>query len=256
MLIDAHCHLDFAAFDPDREAVIDAARRAGVEHFIVPGTTRERWQPVLALGERAEFSVCAGLHPYFIDQHQASDLAELDSLIGGHPDIVAVGECGIDGRFEDTLEAQWRYFDTQLALAKQHELPVVVHCVKANDSVAKRLRQRALAHTGLIHAFSGSYEQARKFIDLGYLLGLGGAATYSRAKRLHRVIRALPDDSFVLETDSPDMPLSGYQGQRNEPCRVSEVCDTVAALRDQTVEQVAACSSANARRLFRLPLEN
>ncbi|MGM0542390.1 MAG: TatD family hydrolase [Pseudomonadota bacterium] len=256
MLIDAHCHLDFAAFNPDREAVIDAAKRAGVEHFIVPGTTREQWRQVLALGERAAFSVCAGLHPYFIDQHQLSDLTELDILLGEQPEIVAVGECGIDGRFEDTLEAQWRYFEAQLTLAKQHELPVVVHCVKANDSVAERLRQLALAHTGLIHAFSGSYEQARKFIDLGYLLGLGGAATYSRAKRLHRVIRALPDDSFVLETDSPDMPLSGYQGQRNEPCRVSEVCDTVAALRDQTVEQVAACSSANARRLFRLPLEN
>jgi len=256
MLIDAHCHLDFAAFDPDREAVIDAARRVGVEHFIVPGATRERWGHVLTLGERAAFSVCAGLHPYFIDQHQTSDLTELDSLLGEQSKIVAVGECGIDGRFDDTLEAQWRYFDVQLTLAKQHELPVVVHCVKANDSVAKRLRQRALSRTGLIHAFSGSYEQAKKFIDLGYVLGLGGAATYSRAKRLHRVIRALPDDSYVLETDSPDMPLSGYQGQRNEPCRVSEVCDTIAALRDQTVEQVAACSSANARRLFRLPLEN
>ncbi|SDN09568.1 TatD family hydrolase [Vreelandella arcis] len=252
MLIDAHCHLDFAAFDQDRDAVIETAKRVGVEHFIVPGTTRQRWQQVLALGQRAEISVCAGLHPYFIADHRESDLTELDDLLNEHPEIVAVGECGIDARFGDTLPAQWDYFDAQCALAKQHALPVVVHCVKANDTVAKRLRQRGLASAGLIHAFAGSYEQAIKFVELGYVLGLGGAATYPRAKRLHRVIKALPDDSFVLETDSPDMPLSGYQGLRNEPCRVSEVCRVVAALRDQTSEHVAACSRANTLRMFRL----
>ncbi|KPQ18918.1 MULTISPECIES: TatD family hydrolase [unclassified Halomonas] len=254
MLIDAHCHLDFAAFDPDRDAVIEAARGVGVKHFIVPGTTRARWQSVLALGQcRADISVCAGLHPYFIAEHREQDINQLDSVLSEHPELVAVGECGIDGRFDDTLAAQWDYFDAQLTLAKQHGLPIVVHCVKANDTVAKRLRQRALARAGLIHAFAGSYEQAKKFVDLGYVLGLGGAATYRRAKRLQRVIKALPDDSFVLETDSPDMPLSGYQGQRNEPCRVSDVCKVVAGLRGQTCEHVAAISSANAARMFRLP---
>lgn len=254
MLIDAHCHLDFAEFDPDRDAVMAAARRVGVKHFIVPGTTSARWQAVLALGrQHHDVSVCAGLHPYFMDEHRDQDLARLECLLNERSELVAVGECGIDARFDATLDAQWAYFDAQLTLAKQHALPVVVHCVKANDTVAKRLRQRTLSSAGLIHAFAGSYEQARKFVDLGYVLGLGGAATYQRAKRLHRVIRALPDDSFVLETDSPDMSLSGYQGQRNEPCRVSDVCDVVATLRGQTREHVAAVSSANAARLFRLP---
>ncbi|MCO7245172.1 TatD family hydrolase [Halomonas sp. Mc5H-6] len=254
MLIDAHCHLDFTEFDPDRDAVMAAARGVGVKHFIVPGTTCARWQAVLALGEQhQDVSVCAGLHPYFMDEHRDQDLARLACLLNERSELVAVGECGIDARFDATLDAQWAYFDAQLTLAKQHALPVVVHCVKANDTVAKRLRQRTLSRAGLIHAFAGSYEQARKFVDLGYVLGLGGAASYQRAKRLHRVIRALPDDSFVLETDSPDMPLSGYQGQRNEPCRVSDVCDVVATLRGQTREHVAAISSANAARLFRLP---
>lgn len=162
MLIDAHCHLDFAAFDPDRDAVIEAARGVGVKHFIVPGTTRARWQSVLALGQcRADISVCAGLHPYFIAEHREQDINQLDSVLSEHPELVAVGECGIDGRFDDTLAAQWDYFDAQLTLAKQHGLPIVVHCVKANDTVAKRLRQRALARAGLIHAFAGSYEQAK-----------------------------------------------------------------------------------------------
>ncbi|TVU89310.1 TatD family hydrolase [Vreelandella titanicae] len=252
MLVDAHCHLDFAQFDKDRTEVFESAKAVGVAHFVVPGTTRSRWQQVLALGARADTSVCLGLHPYFVDQHQEADIAALDNLLNEHPKVVAVGECGIDGRFTDTLEAQWHYFDAQLKLAKQHALPVVVHCVHANDKVAKRLRQLGLPKAGLIHAFSGSIEQATKFLDLGFKLGLGGAVTYERAKRLRRTAAALPDEAFVLETDSPDMPLSGYQGVRNEPCRVAEVCDIVATLRGQTVEQVAAQSSETAATLFGL----
>ena len=253
MLIDAHCHLDFSEFDHDRTEVFEAAKAVGVARFVVPGTTRARWQQVLALGERDDTSVCLGLHPYFMQQHQEADIEALDQALSEHPEAVGLGECGIDGRFSDTLDAQWHYFDAQLRLAKHHSLPVVVHCVHANDKVAKRLRQLALPQAGLIHAFSGSIEQATKFLDLGFKLGLGGAVTYARAKRLQRTVKALPDDAFVLETDSPDMPLSGHQGKRNEPCRVAKVCDMVAALRGQTAEQVAAISSHNATTLFGLP---
>ncbi|MGQ7263056.1 TatD family hydrolase [Vreelandella sp. V005] len=253
MLIDAHCHLDFSQFDPDRAEVFESAKAAGVARFVVPGTTRTRWQHVLALGERGDTAVCLGLHPYFIQQHQEADIEALDQTLSKHPEVVALGECGIDGRFSDTLDAQWHYFDAQLKLAKHHSLPVVVHCVHANDKVAKRLRQLALPQAGLIHAFSGSLEQAEKFLDLGFKLGLGGAVTYERAKRLQRTVKALPDDAFVLETDSPDMPLSGYQGRRNEPCRVAQVCQIVATLRGQTEEQVARLSSHTATTLFGLP---
>ena len=192
MLIDAHCHLDFTQFDDDRSEVFEAAKAVGVGHFIVPGTTRDRWQHVLTLGGREATSVCLGLHPYFIDQHQESDVEALDQQLSEHPELVALGECGIDARFTDTLDAQWRYFDAQLKLAKRHSLPVVVHCVHANDKVAKRLRQLELPQAGLIHAFSGSIEQATKFLDLGFKLGLGGAVTYERAKRLQRTVEALP----------------------------------------------------------------
>lgn len=252
MLVDAHCHLDFAQFDHDRQGVFEAAKAVGVSHFVVPGTTRSCWQQVLALAERADTSVCLGLHPYFVLQHQEADIAALDHMLAQYPDVVAVGECGIDGRFTDTLEAQWHYFDAQLKLAKHHALPVVVHCVRANDHVAKRLRQLALPKAGLIHAFSGSIEQATKFLDLGFKLGLGGAVTYERAKRLQRTVKALPDNAFVLETDSPDMPLSGYQGMRNEPRRVKQICTAVAKLRGQPEDHVAAQSSATATQLFGL----
>ncbi|WP_445012095.1 TatD family hydrolase [Vreelandella stevensii] len=257
MLIDAHCHLDAAEFDEDRKAVIAAARAVGVTGFIVAATVRQRWQDVLALGESDGVSICLGLHPYFIAQHHADDLAALEALVKQQlacPEtaLVAMGECGIDGRFSESLSQQWEYFDAQLGIASRCQLPPVVHCVKANDAVAKRLHQRSLARPGMIHAFAGSYQQAARFLDAGFVLGLGGAVTYARAQRLHRVVAKLPDDGFVLETDSPDMPLSGFQGQRNEPSRVKHVAEQVAKLRQQSLEHVAALSSANAARIFGL----
>nr|CDQ36105.1 putative deoxyribonuclease YjjV [Virgibacillus halodenitrificans] len=250
-LIDAHCHLDFDAFDEDRDAVLARAAKAGVEHYIVPGTTRERWPRVVDLGRRSEISVCYGLHPYFLSAHASGDIDALEAQLDAHPETVAVGECGIDMRLGD-LDRQWQLFNAQLRIAKQRRLPVVIHCVQANDQVTKRLRQLALPAGGLIHAFSGSPEQARGFLELGFVVGIGGASTYDRAQRLRRAIRSLPNDGYVLETDSPDMPLSGEQGQRNEPSRIHAVCDTVAELREASYAAVAMQSTATARCLFKL----
>lgn len=254
MLIDAHCHLDFEAFDDDREAMFERAHDAGVGHFVVPGTTRERWPAVIDVARRDDVSLSFGLHPYFMHEHGEGDLEALEGMLDAHPEAVALGECGIDARFEETLAAQWALFEAQLHIAKVRDMPVVVHCVHANDKVAKRLRQLDLPAGGLMHAFAGSPEQAARFLDLGFMLGLGGATTYERAKRLHRMVEALPDDGYVLETDSPDMPLAGFQGQRNEPARIQRVCERIAELRGQSAAQVADCSTANARRLFGLML--
>ncbi|MBZ9556865.1 MULTISPECIES: TatD family hydrolase [unclassified Modicisalibacter] len=252
MLIDAHCHLDFSAFDDDREAVFARAREAGVGHFVVPGTTRAAWGAVLALGRRDDVSVCLGLHPYFMDRHGEADVEALARSLDAHPEVVALGECGIDARFADSLDAQWRLFDAQVRLAKARRLPLVIHCVQCNDTLTKRLRQLAPPAGGLIHAFSGSPEQARAFLDLGFVLGLGGATTFPRAKRLHRAVAALPDEGYLLETDSPAMPLCGFQGQRNEPARIADIAERVAGLRGQTVAAIAEHSTTNARRLFGL----
>ncbi|WP_110665229.1 TatD family hydrolase [Salinicola halophilus] len=249
-LFDAHCHLDFPEFDHDREAVFARARQAGVRRFMVPGTTRARWPDVTSLAEREGVVVSLGLHPYFLDEHGADDLEALERALANDSRIVGIGECGIDARFEQTLDRQWVIFEAQLQLAKRFRLPVVVHCVHADDTVAKRLRELALPAGGLVHAFGGSPQQARRFIDLGYTLGIGGSVTYSRAQRLHRSVASLPDDAFVLETDSPDMPLSGHQGSRNEPCRLAAVCERVAELRGQNPAEVARHTARNARRLF------
>jgi TatD DNase family protein len=244
----SHC----LAADGERRRRQAEARAAGVGHFVVPGTIRRRWDGVLALGARADVNVCLGLHPYFMDDHREGDIDALAAALEHHPEAVAVGECGIDARFEATLDAQWALFDAQARIAKERDLPLVIHCVRANDRLAKRLRQLAPSAGGLIHAFAGSPQQAQAFLDVGFVVGLGGALTHERAKRLHRSVAALPDDGYVLETDSPDMPTAGHRGERNEPARVAEVGRRVAELRSQSVERVAADSSATARRLFGL----
>lgn len=255
MLVDAHCHLDFSAFNDDRDAMFSRAREAGVGHFMVPGTTRERWPDVLALNSRSEVSISLGLHPNFMEEHEEGDVEALGALLDDHPEVTALGECGIDARFEESLDAQWRLFNAQLRLAKTRRLPVVIHCVHANDKVSKRLRELDLPAGGLIHAFAGSPDQAWKFLDLGFVVGLGGAVTYERAQRLWRAVRRLPEDGFVLETDSPDMPLCGYQGQRNEPARITQVRDVVAKLRGTTPDAIAEQSTATAQRVFGLELD-
>ncbi|MGS2743687.1 TatD family hydrolase [Halomonas sp. LS-001] len=254
MLIDAHCHLDFADFDTDRDQVFERAQAVGVKHFVVPGTTRARWRQVQALGQRDNVSIGLGLHPYFMQMHADEDIQALEQALDvSTTQVVAVGECGIDARLRDTLEQQWRFFDAQLRLAKAYSLPVIIHCVHANDQVAKRLRQLALPKGGMIHGFAGSPEQAQAFNALGFVVGLGGTLTYSRARRVQRAVKSLPDDGFVLETDSPDMPLQGQQGERNEPANVAKICRQVAALRNQSEAQVEALSTRAAVKLFKLP---
>ncbi|RKR06154.1 TatD DNase family protein [Kushneria sinocarnis] len=247
---DAHCHLDFDSFAADREAVFERARDEGIGRFIVPGTRRSRLEAVLALKRFAGVSTCLGLHPYFLDEHDdEADLAVLEQALTSRS-VVGLGECGVDARLDD-LPRQWRLFDAQLKLARRLELPVVVHCVQLNDEVGKRLKQLALPARGLIHAFSGSLQQAQRFIELGYLLGIGGAVTHDRARKLKRVVAELPADSFVLETDAPDMAPQGVSG-RNEPACMSRVIAEVARLRGVSRETLAATTSANAECLFRL----
>lgn len=254
MLIDAHCHLDLPRFDHDRDDIFLRANAAGVRHFIVPATTRARWQQVLALGQRDDVSIALGLHPYFTKAHGDEDLQALENTLQRHPQLVAVGECGIDARLTDTLDQQWALFDAQLQLAKRYDLPVIIHCVQANDEVAKRLHQRQLPRGGMVHGFAGSPQQAQRFNTLGFVVGLGGTLTYPRARRVHRAVMALADHGFVLETDSPDMPLHGRQGQRNEPANVAQVCRHVARLRQQSEAEVAQQSCRTAIALFELPV--
>ena len=255
-LTDAHCHLDFPDFDSDREAMLQRARAAGVKRFILPGTTAATWLRTLDLASQHEdIHPCLGLHPYFLNEHREEHLTALQQLLETHPQVVAVGEIGIDfwhSPDQKEQERQWFFFDVQLELAKQFNLPAVVHIRKAMDQVIQRLRQAQLPCGGLAHAFSGSQQQAEQLVELGFKLGLGGALTYPRAQKLRRIATHLPMSAFLLETDSPDMPLQGFQGQRNEPGRLPQVLEVLAELRQETPERLAQELESNLQSLFTL----
>jgi TatD DNase family protein len=253
MLVDTHCHLDADEFDQDRPAVIARARGAGVAHQIIPATTADRWPALRA--------VCAGddglhpaygLHPYFLTAHRDVHLTELAQWIERERPV-AVGECGLDHFVPDAdPEAQLRYFNAQLVLAREFDLPVIVHARRAVDAVVAAIRKVG-GLRGVVHSFSGSRQQAENLWQEGFLLGLGGPVTYERANRLRTLAATMPLEWLLLETDAPDQPDADIRGQRNEPARLPHILQTIAGLRDTPATEIAAATTANALRLFGLP---
>lgn len=248
MLADAHCHLQFEAFQQDREAVIARARACGVSRLIVAGTRVDEIEALAALQKRHGVEVCLGLHPWFLDEHGEDALQRLERALQAQA-VVALGECGVDALVEN-VERQWQLFDAQLKIAQRLNLPVVIHCVKYYDEVGKRLKALSLPARGLIHGFTGSEQQAQRLIELGYVLGIGGAVTFDRAQKLKRTVARLPADGFVLESDAPDMTPQGRVPARNEPAHVALIAREVARLRDTDVETLARETSTTLARLF------
>ena len=251
-LIDSHCHLDFPELSADISAVLLRARHAGVDRFVVPGVAVDNWEGVLNLcAEHSGLYPALGLHPCFLQGEHRDALKTLEDLLKRHSEIVAVGEIGLDLFIPDAdLDAQLAVLRPQLILAKQFDKPVLLHVRKAHDQVLKQLRQLKLTRAGLVHAFSGSEQQAGEYLKLGFKLGIGGAVTYERAAKLRRLVATLPLESFVLETDSPDMPLSGYQGQVNYPERVAIIAETVAQIRQQPLQKIIEVTSAQSTKIL------
>jgi len=252
-LIDSHCHLDADAFDADRDAVIARAQAAGVEGQVVPATHADAWPRLRDVCASAPGLYPAyGLHPTFLGHHRPGHLEDLAGWIERERPV-AVGECGLD-YYIDGLdrEAQQAFFDGQLELARQHDLPVIVHARRAVEAVIISIR-RVGGLRGVVHSFAGSPEQARQLWDLGFLVGLGGPVTYERARRLRRLAAGMPLEYLLLETDAPDQPDVNNRGGRNEPALLVRVLDMIAELRGEERAEIAAVTTANARRLFKLP---
>ncbi|MFT6915293.1 MAG: TatD DNase family protein [Motiliproteus sp.] len=245
-LCDTHCHLDFSEFDAVREALLKSCVSLGVAAIMVPGVSAEHWSRVLELCARETVSgslllrPALGLHPCFMAQHREEQLPQLEALLQQHP-VVAVGEIGLDFWSADAdVDAQMLLFSRQLVLAKTYRLPVLLHVRKAHDQVLKQLRLLRFTGGGIVHAFSGSLQQAQQYIDLGFKLGVGGAITYTRAQKLRRTLQQLGPESWVLETDAPDMPLAGRQGALNRPDYLPEIFAVLQALFGCSAEQLAA----------------
>jgi TatD DNase family protein len=253
VLVDSHCHLDAPEFDRDRDAVIARARAAGVSRQVVPAVSAAGWPKLRDICADTDGLFPAyGLHPMFLQEHRDEHLAELDDWIQRERPC-AIGECGLDF-FVDGLDprAQQHFFDGQLELAREHALPLIVHARRSVDAVIASIKRIGCLR-GVVHSFSGSAEQARQLAQLGFMIGLGGPVTYERANRLRKLAAGVPIESLLLETDAPDQPDAGIRGQRNEPARLANVLQVVADLRGETPAAIAAATSANAGRLFRLP---
>lgn len=253
MLIDSHCHLDAPEFDPDRQAVIARARAAGVSAQVIPAVDAAGWPKLRAIcREHEQLYPAYGLHPMFLSEHRPAHLQELRAWLQ-QGDAVAVGECGLD-YFVEGLDqpTQQEYFDQQLILAREFNLPVIVHARRAVDAVIASIR-RVGGLRGVVHSYSGSEEQAQQLWKLDFMIGLGGPVTYERAQRLRRLVVQMPLEHLLLETDAPDQPDANIRGQRNEPARLAGISATIAALRDMDPAELAAATSRNAQRLFALP---
>ncbi|OGT01104.1 MAG: DNAase [Gallionellales bacterium RIFCSPLOWO2_12_FULL_59_22] len=245
--IDTHCHLDAAEFGGNQAALVQAAQTAGVGRIVVPAVARANFAAVRQLCER--FPNCApayGIHPMYVENAQPEDLLALRACLA-QPATVAVGEIGLDFFIEPHDRARQEfYFSIQLKLAREFELPVLLHIRRAQDIVLKHLRQNKV-RGGIAHAFSGSRQQAEEFIKLGFKLGFGGAMTHSRATRLRELAATLPLGSIVLETDAPDIPPDFLQrGQPNKPEYLSRIAQTLAELRGISLQEIARITTENA----------
>ena len=252
-IIDSHCHLDFPVFDLIRTELIDSAQLAGVKHIVIPGVDAQNFQRVIDTASISpNLSFALGLHPCFMQQHQVADLQKLADFVAGSP-LCAVGEIGLDFLIADyDAPSQIDLLKAQLKIAKQYHLPVLLHVRKAHDMMLKTLRDMAFDCGGIVHAFSGSAQQAEYYRKLGFKLGFGGAVTYPRANKLRKLVTSLPLESIVLETDAPDMPLYGRQGQPNKPTYLVDVLSVIAELRTESIEQIASITTANVVKLLKL----
>jgi len=254
MLIDTHCHLDASEFDHDRGAVVRQAEQAGVRILVVPAVEAGNFGAVRMLArEHAGCVYALGIHPLFVERASDLDLVTLRSALREHrddPALVAVGEIGLD-HFVSGLDRdrQSHFFTEQLKLAREFDLPVILHVRRAQDQVLKHLRQCGV-RSGIAHAFNGSIQQADAFIHQGFALGFGGAMTFERALRIRRLARELPDEALVLETDSPDISPAWLHPVRNQPRELPQIAQTLAVLRHRSPADVAQMTASNACRVL------
>jgi len=261
MLIDTHCHLDAAEFEADRLEVARRARMAGVGAIVIPAVEQANFAVVRDLAHGIEGGAYAlGIHPLYVERARPDDLAALrEAVIAAldDPRFVAIGEIGLDffvpGIATGAPRArQERFYDAQLALAAEFGLPVLLHVRRSQDILLKYLRRRPGVRGGIAHAFNGSAQQARAFVELGFALGLGGAMTYPRALQIRRHATDTGLDHLVLETDAPDIPPAWLYApeRRNDPTQLPRIAQVLAELRGIDAADIARGTTATARRVL------
>lgn len=259
-MIDTHCHLDAPEFDADRQAILVRARAGGVGTIVIPAVDPSNWGIVRALTRGDDAAVperyyALGMHPMYIDRCPDEAIDQLRVAAAASrddPRFVGIGEIGLDHFVPgQDLERQLVFFVAQLRIARDLDLPVILHTRRAVDPVSRELR-RLGPFTGIAHAFNGSEQQADRMIALGMALGFGGAATFTRARNIRRLVASVPAEAVVLETDAPDIAPAWVAPGRNTPAELPRLGAEIAALRGMTVAELEGLTDANARRVLRL----
>lgn len=250
-LFDTHCHLDFDSFSADFRQHIESAQQHGVERFILPAIGPSNWQKLIALSQQySALYYALGIHPLFIDQQSQHSFTELRLLLEQHQSLcVAVGECGLDAMIDVDMELQERIFVQQVDIANEFKLPLILHSRKTHNRLLQILKQKQFELGGVLHGFSGSYQQAMQFVERGFYIGVGGVITYPRANKTRQAIAQLAVENLVLETDAPDMPLNGHQGKANHPKMIGEILSCLASLKglpEQTIAEIVWKNSNSA----------
>lgn len=253
-MIDSHCHFDAAEFDRDRDAAYARALAAGVQGMVIPAVERANFGAIASLcRDYAGCHPAYGIHPIFVARAEEEDLQALRVTLQ-REHAVAVGEIGLDNFIPaPDVAKQTHFFVEQLKIARDFDLPVILHVRKSVDQILRELRKYSPCG-GIAHAFNGSRQQADEFIKLGFKLGFGGAMTWQRALKIRELAATLPLDSIVLETDSPDMPPEwlGNHG-RNEPAELPRIAAVLAGLRGISVAEVSERTIVNTRAALRIP---
>jgi len=255
MWIDTHCHLDAHEFGDESVEQARKAGEQGVGMIVIPAVDTANFSIVAQLAASVDNGCYAlGIHPIYVPNAKEDDLRVLREQVEAaltDPRFVALGEIGLDFFIPMLTEPAMRekqifFFREQLKIARDFELPVLMHVRRSQDVVLKHVRQIRPAG-GIAHAFNGSFQQAQGYIDLGFKLGFGGAMTFTRALQIRRMAAELPLEAIVLETDAPDISPSWIHPGRNSPDQIPRIGAVLAELRDISVEEVASATTANAR---------
>lgn len=254
MLVDSHCHLNYAGVVEDQPAVLARARAAGVTAFLNISTRRSEWGDVVGAAEREpDVWASIGIHPHEAEQH--ADLGEGMLLeAAAHPRVIAIGESGLDYYYDKSDRAVQRdLFRTHIAVSRETGLPLIVHTRDAEDDTVAILAEEMEKGTfpALIHCFTASAEFGRKVLDLGLTISLSGIITFKNARDLQAFAPAIPDDRLLVETDSPFLAPVPHRGKACEPAFVRDTAEFVAGLRGESVEDLAASTTRNFYALFR-----
>lgn len=253
--IDTHAHLDDAAFVEDYLDVLERSCQRGVKRIVLPGVTAQGWERLWQLAEQQKMLYAApGLHPVYLAQHRPEHLSQLKEFVErqrDHPKLCALGEIGLDYWIPHAdRPAQQQLLEAQLKIASEIQLPVLLHVRRAHAPMIATLKRYRLQRGGIVHAFSGSLEEAKEYQKLGFLLGLGGAGTWPQAQRMQRVLKQLPLEALVLETDAPDLAPVSHPNQRNSPEYLPDIAQNLAKQRGISLANLAEAAYQNSCRIL------